>query len=57
MNPKTQTFKNPDAAIANAKKLFEAGGISKSEFLTTVKKLQETDLRQYMAKKYPAKKK
>lgn len=56
MTPKTQTFKSPAAALANAKKLFAAGEINEAEFKTTAKKLMEADLRDWMTKKYPGRK-
>lgn len=53
MTPKTQTFKSSAAALANAKKLFTAGDITKAEFTATAKKLMEADLRDWMKKNYP----
>lgn len=52
--PKTQTFASPEAAIANARKLFAKGEISKQEFTDTVRKMQEAILKKWLAEKYGA---
>lgn len=50
--PKTQTFATPEAAIANARKLFAAGEIDKDEFTSTVRKMQEAQLKKWLDKTY-----
>lgn len=50
--PKTQTFASPEAAIANARKLFAAGEISKQEFTDTVRKMQGAQLKDWLSKTY-----
>lgn len=53
MTPKTKTFASPEAAIANAKKLFAKGDISKEEFTKTIQHLQKAELSQWLNKAYP----
>jgi Family of unknown function (DUF5681) len=52
-----QTFKDPKAAFANAKKLFDAGEISQADLARIEKKLvaddQDGDLKAWLLKTYP----
>jgi hypothetical protein len=54
---KTQTFKDPKAALVNAKKLLDKGEISQEDFAKIEKKLiaedQDGDLKAWLAKTYP----
>jgi hypothetical protein len=54
---KTQTFKDPKAALVNAKKLLDKGEISHADFARIEKKLiaedQDGDLKEWLAKTYP----
>jgi hypothetical protein len=57
-NPtRDQTFKDPKAAFANAKKLFDAGEISQADLARIEKKLvaddQDGDLKAWLLKTYP----
>ena len=55
--PKKQTFDTPEAAIANARKLFENGEITRQELQNVVRTGQEALLKEFLGKTYGDRKK